>query len=148
VITFEVRGLPAPQGSKRPVRLGTGRIGMVESSKAVGPWREAVRAEAQNVIQVPFGGPVRVHLIFWLVRPKSHYRTGRNAHLLRDSAPVWPDGKPDVDKLARATMDGLTESGAWKDDAQVVLLTAAKRYRDMPGCEIRIDDMSDEMESV
>src|ERR1700676_3259288 len=33
-----VRGIPAPQGSKRHV--GGGR--MIEMSKAVGPWREAV----------------------------------------------------------------------------------------------------------
>ena len=136
---FAVTGIPAPQGSKRPVRLGTGRIGMVESSKAVGPWRERVAAEAQHVVSVPLGGPVAVTLEFSLTRPKSHYGTGRNASAVRESAPGWPDGKPDIDKLARSTLDGLTAAGAWKDDAQVVMLTLAKQYGELPGCTIRLE---------
>ena len=121
-----VRGIPAAQGSKRHV--GNGR--MVESSRAVGPWREAVRAETQRAMNghLPAFGPVHVEAFFYLPRPKSHYRTGRNAHLLRPSAPRYPFGKPDVDKLARAVLDGLTAGGAWRDDSQVVRLLAIKEY--------------------
>lgn len=54
---------------------------------------------------------------FHLPRPKGHYRTGANAHLLRDSAPEQPSVKPDLDKLVRSTMDGLSEAGVWHDDA-------------------------------
>jgi Holliday junction resolvase RusA-like endonuclease len=117
---------------------------MVESSKAVGPWREAVRAETQRIMAVPLAGPVSVEAIFWLKRPQGHYRTGRNAHLLRDSAPDWSCGKPDLDKLARAILDGLTEGGAWKDDGQVASLYVRKRYATpgtMPGCTIWIGEI-------
>jgi crossover junction endodeoxyribonuclease RusA len=143
MITIEVRGLPAPQGSKRHV--GGGR--MVEMSKAVGPWREAVRAETQRAMGIggplglrggPLTGPIQVTITFRLSRPKSHYRTGRNADLLKPSAPIAPDGKPDLDKLVRAVLDGLTEGGAWLDDAQVTQLSAVKRYG-LPGCQIGIE---------
>jgi len=136
---IRVNGIPAPQGSKRHV--GNGR--MVESSKAVGPWREAVRAETQRVITVPLAGPVRVTVMFYLPRPKGHWRTGRNAHLLRDAAPALPCGTPDLDKLVRAVLDGLTAGGAWKDDGQVATLAAGKYYADgaAPGCRIRIGEL-------
>ena len=39
-LRINVLGTPAPQGSKRHVGRGI----MVESSRLVGPWREAVKA--------------------------------------------------------------------------------------------------------
>jgi crossover junction endodeoxyribonuclease RusA len=133
-----VRGTPAPQGSKRHV--GKGR--MVEMSKAVGPWREAVRAETQRAMNgdKPIDGPVLVIIRFYLARPRGHYRTGRNAHLLKDSAPMFPVGRPDIDKLARAVLDGITTGGAWLDDAQAVHLDAVKLYG-QPGCIIEISEL-------
>ena len=133
--TIHVRGIPAPQGSKRHV--GNGR--MIEMSKAVGPWREAVRAETQHAVPLPLDGPVEVVLTFHVARPKGHYRTGRNAGLLRPGAPGYPASKPDIDKLARAVLDGLTEGGAWKDDGQVVRLVAVKEYGEPAGAVITID---------
>lgn len=138
IVTIEVTGRPAPQGSKRHV--GGGR--MVEMSKSVGPWREAVRAECQRAGIETFTGPVHVRLIFRAERPQGHYRTGRNAHLLRDSAPRFPAGRPDIDKLARAVLDGLTAGGAWKDDSQVVRLYLYKTYG-APGCSIEIGDVDE-----
>jgi len=137
MITIEVRGLPAPQGSKRHIGHGI----MIESSKAVGPWREAVRAETQRARQdvhaSPMHGPLCLSVTFYLPRPKGHYRTGRNAHLLKPSAPSAPDTRPDLDKLLRAVLDGLTAGGAWADDAQVALIEAAKVYGP-PGCRIEV----------
>jgi len=142
VITIEVRGLPAPQGSKRHVGHGI----MVESSRAVGPWREAVRAETQRVLAIPGGaawlaGPVAVEITFRLPRPKGHYGTGKNANKIRSSAPIFPAGRPDLDKLTRAVLDGLTAGGAWADDAQVVNLQAWKMYGQHPGCSIEIGQL-------
>jgi crossover junction endodeoxyribonuclease RusA len=141
-----VKGIPAPQGNHRVNRAGA----MYETSKAVGPWREAVRAETQRTMRMmcaPFAGPVKVELEFVMPRPKGHYRTGRNAALLRAGAPPWPAGKPDIDKLARAVLDGLTAGGAWKDDSQVVQLYAGKSYadQDSPGCVITVHDLEEGM---
>ncbi|MFZ1730810.1 MAG: RusA family crossover junction endodeoxyribonuclease [Bacteroidota bacterium] len=58
-------------------------------------------------------------MLFLLPRPKSHFRSGRNAHLLRETAPRFPTSKPDADKLSRAVLEALT-GVAYKDDAQVI----------------------------
>jgi len=143
-MVIRVSGRPAPQGSKRHV--GNGR--MVEMSKAVGPWREAVRAETQLEMWTqgrggsPLEGPVAVRLRFWLTRPASHYGTGRNKAVVKPSAPRRPAGRPDVDKLARAVLDGLTMGGAFADDSQVVDLQASKWYvtdGDAAGCVITVE---------
>jgi crossover junction endodeoxyribonuclease RusA len=139
VIIIEVRGLPAAQGSKRHVGRGI----MVESSKAVAPWREAVRAETQRVMTVsrpsgPLEGAMAVSVTFTLPRPKSHYGTGRNAGHLKNSAPLLPHVQPDLDKLLRAILDGLTAGGAWLDDSQVVRIGAEKIYG-TPGARILIN---------
>jgi len=73
-------------------------------------------------------GGVTLRVVFGFQRPKSHYRTGRNAHLLRDAAPEYPSSKPDIDKCLRAVGDAVTQAGVWEDDARVVCVTAMKTY--------------------
>lgn len=148
VIRFRVNGTPAPQGSKRHV--GNGR--MVESSKAVGPWREAVRAEAQKILVVdqvmgltPRDAPVSLTIVFVLARPKGHLTASAlrgNGMLTRPSAPKYPATRPDLDKLARAILDGLVMGGVMADDAQVVSLNCAKVYAsngEAPGAIIEVE---------
>lgn len=141
VIRFRVYGTPAPQGSKRHVGNGV----MVESSKRVKPWRQDVKEAALNAIEylLPLDGPLDIHVTFLLKRPASHFRTGKNAHLLRDAAPLWPAKKPDIDKLLRSTLDALGEAGLWRDDAQVVRVVAVKDYADSepPGARIQVAPM-------
>ena len=130
-LTVHVAGLPAPQGSKRHVGNGV----MVESSKRVKPWRQDVKYAALTALDgtAPMfdrGTPVHVVITFFLPRPAGHYRTGANAHLLRDAAPAYPATKPDLDKLLRSTLDALGEAGCWHDDSQVVDVGMGKRYAD------------------
>ena len=108
---------------------------MIESSPHVGPWRERVALAAHNAEPAMLTGALSVTLEFYFPRPKSHYRTGRNAHLLRDAAPDYPTGKPDIDKLARAILDALTGIW-WDDDSRVVSLEAVKIYVDPIGVAI------------
>jgi Holliday junction resolvase RusA-like endonuclease len=78
-----------------------------------------------------------VDITFRLIRPKGHY----GAKGLRPSAPKRPAVKPDLDKLARAVLDGITAGGAIHDDAQVCHLTVEKVYADdhlVPGATIRV----------
>jgi crossover junction endodeoxyribonuclease RusA len=130
---IEVAGIPAPQGSKRHV--GGGR--MVEQSRAVGPWREAVRAETQRVSVDRYildedirDLAVRVAITFRLPRPKS-----------TPARVLFPVKRPDIDKLARAVLDGLVAGGALADDSQVVDLLVSKRFATTrPGCIIEITE--------
>jgi hypothetical protein len=106
----------------------------VESSEVkVNTWRGDVRDAVLNKWRcrcgkpgctdlaegLPLTGPLWAYVVFSLARPKSHWRTGRNAHLLRDGAPVRPGGYPDVSKLIRSTEDACTSAGLWHDDGQV-----------------------------
>ena len=138
--TIRVFGHPAPQGSKRHVGNGV----LIESSARVKPWRQDVRAAALEA-DTHFDGPVSLTVGFLLRRPASHFRTGRNAHLLRDTAPTYPGKKPDIDKLLRSTLDGLGESGIWRDDAQVVEVVARKLYADHEptGAHITIEPLGE-----
>lgn len=117
-VSFVVVGTPAPQGSKRHV--GGGR--MVESSKAVGPWRDSVAWAVRQVVgdRVAFPeGPVRVEIAFTVPMPKSRRAADRKFGMR------WADRRPDLDKLLRSTLDGLTAGGAWGDDCQVVMVHAS-----------------------
>jgi Holliday junction resolvase RusA-like endonuclease len=127
-LVVTVTGRPAPQGSKRHV--GGGR--MVESSAAVGPWRDAIRAEASAAaVRQRWVTPARavsLYVVFTLPRPAGHYRTGRYADLLRPNAPPYPETRPDLDKLIRSTLDALTDAGVITDDGLVVAIEAVKAY--------------------
>ena len=108
---FTVIGQPAPQGSKVAfVNKHTGKAQMIESSKVgVDAWRSDVKSAAIEAFRNgPIVGPVEVSIIFNQARPKAHHGTGRNADILKASAPEFPTNRPDVDKLVRSTLDAIT----------------------------------------
>lgn len=154
MIEFKVIGTPAPQGSKRFLGVKAGRGIMVESSKAVRPWREAVKWAAVETIRINpadpafdvgvpertrgLSGPVEVELVFTLPKPKSAPKRLK----------TWPDRKPDLSKLVRSTEDALTDAGVWEDDARVVRCLSRKVYPgedqdalNVPGAVIRIREV-------
>jgi Holliday junction resolvase RusA-like endonuclease len=138
-IRFFVAGVPAPGGSKRPVRLGgTGRILLVDDAKGNGPWRERVALAARQAYAgPPLAGPLAVEFAFVVARPKGHYGSGRNAQAVRPTAPKYPTGRPDTTKLIRAAEDSL-KGICWLDDSQIVRQFGSKDYGDRPGVTITI----------
>lgn len=122
MIEIIVYGHPAPQGSKAFKGIHGGHAVLVESSKAVKPWRmdvkhAAIEAHGGNP---PMDGPLCVRMVFTLRRPRGHYGTGRNEGKLKPYAPTRPAGLPDLSKLLRSTEDALTQAGVWVDDSRVV----------------------------
>lgn len=107
-IEIIVYGEPGPQGSKRHVGKGI----MVESSKKVKPWREAVVYAAREAMagRPALTGPVVLEMVFTVRKPKSAPKRRR----------IWPATKPDLSKLARSTEDALTTAGVYEDDARIV----------------------------
>lgn len=140
-VQIMVRGLPAPQGSKRAyVNRYTGRAALVESSAAVKPWRADVRAAMDyEWCYQPLEGPVSLRLRFAFHRPKGH--TGKRG--LLPSAPEHKVTKPDLDKLVRSTLDAMT-GVVFRDDSQVISLTAWKGWTegDDQGCLVTITPMT------
>jgi Holliday junction resolvase RusA-like endonuclease len=134
-LTITVHGhRPAPQGSKR--HIGHGRL--IEQSKRVKPWREAVHDAALDAMgnRLILDGPLSVEVVFTVRKPAS--------------APkriTWPTTRDsgDIDKLLRSTFDALTTSGAIADDSRIVEVTARKVHPgegvdalDAPGAVIRV----------
>jgi Holliday junction resolvase RusA-like endonuclease len=75
----------------------------------------------------PLEGAISVSMIFHMPRPKSHYRSGRYSHLLKESAPTLHVSKPDIDNLVKFYLDAMTGS-FWKDDSSVCTVEASKIY--------------------
>ena len=95
--------------------------------------------------------PVKADIEFVFPRPKSHFGTGKNADVLKASAPKYSTsrGNGDIDKLARSTLDGLSVSAGGsvlEDDCLVVELNTKKRYinkDELPGAYIAISSIND-----
>jgi Holliday junction resolvase RusA-like endonuclease len=129
-ISFRVDGIPQPQGSKKALpNRATGRAMMVDANAKAKPWMAAVSAEAAQAMDGGelLQGPLGLTAYFKFPRPKSHYRTGKNAHLLSERAPADHDKKPDCDKLIRAIGDAMTGI-VYHDDAQIAQVFATKTY--------------------
>ena len=130
MISYWIDGEPAPQGSKTGF-IKNGRVVMVESSKKVKPWREAVAAQTKAKVEAALENPVEIALVFHLPKPKTVTRK-------------WPAVKPDLDKLIRSTFDGLTTGGLYTDDALVITVSASKQYAtDRIGCQVIASEIQD-----
>lgn len=128
VLRLFVPGTPVPQGSKTAYVVGKRAVVADANGKALKPWRKTVTAAAVTALAgrpALRDEPVAVVLQFRFVRPKSV----RREH---------PHVKPDIDKLARAVLDGLTDAGVWGDDSQVIDLHPTKAYAAEAGVLVRV----------
>ena len=141
MIDILVEGDPKPQARPRvSVRAGRGFAYNADSA-AMKAWKEALDA-ALRPFSFPgdFDEPMHVELVFRLPRPKSHYRSGKFSHLLKESAPGDHQSRCDLDNLSKVILDKITRSGYWVDNNQVVFMSVRKRwaYCESAGCEIRV----------
>lgn len=135
-LRFEVIGTPQQRGSKIPVgkkgggiHLVNGRPILKDSNAKSRAWMDAVAFAAHEAWgRQLLNEPLTIGCEFYFRRPKVHYRTGRNAHLLSDNAPVHHAKSPDIAKLMRCLEDALT-GVVWTDDKLVVGYTEpTQRY--------------------
>lgn len=151
-LTFWCPGIPQPKGSTSSFIAPSGRVVTLSGRKMKGrrrdgkprrdgqallrAWSWAVTVEA-TLQRAKDGGEAcfpkirdgaRVRCVFFLPRPKSHFR---RPGVLRADAPVRPTSKPDGDKLERACWDSI--SGLLlTDDAVIVEWSGAKRWATPP----------------
>lgn len=126
-ITFEIQGQPVPQPRPRVSTRGGFARAYTPKGHAIHGYRQAVEllAKTNGWREGPAAGPVSVEIDCYLQRPPSHLT---KAGEVRPSAPAWP-GRCDVDNLAKAVLDAITDAGTlWADDDQVVELVVRKQY--------------------
>ena len=155
-ITFRVDGKPQPAGSKQsfvplhkktkqPFRRKNGGIvvSTVDANKKSKGWKQLVAKAASEAYQGPLlTGAIRLEVQFWIERPKCHYGTGRNASVLKASAPAFHLQAPDSTKYVRGLEDAL-KGIVWVDDCQVVRQSVAKDWGARPGADVRIVTLAD-----
>lgn len=141
-IRFLVQGEPKPQPRPRAFarKMASGHFAArVFDAGTAEAWKSQVAAASQPFLPPsPYTGALCVTLVFDLPRPKGHYTT---KGALTSSAPAHPTGRNDVDNLAKAVLDALTQIGLWQDDGQVVQLSVAKQYAQRGGALIIITSM-------
>lgn len=115
-LEFRVPGTPVAQPRHRAsCRGGFARI-YLPKDHAVHEWKRAIHVCVEREIKKigAIEGPVRLELLFSF---EAKTRASMNQ---------WRTKKPDIDNLAKAVMDALTDAGAWQDDSQVVCMHCAK----------------------
>jgi Holliday junction resolvase RusA-like endonuclease len=73
-------------------------------------------------------------------RPKSHFRTGRNSHLVKNGAPLFPH--QDVDNLLKGAMDAA--SGVLYEDDRLVVEVACRKAYGAPRISYEVNVLSDD----
>ena len=135
VIRFRVYGIPQTKGSTKAFNVKGRRFPVVTNDNTKNArWAATVSGEAQRArvssgLSAPVVGAVWLMLHFHVRKPKSLPK--RIMHATK---------KPDLDKMIRSVKDAL-KGVLYLDDAQVVDLSAQKRYSDSPGVEITFREL-------
>lgn len=140
-------GRPITQGSKIKSQWGM----RDDNAKTLHPWRNTVQIAAEQAMtgRARISSDVRLTAVFHFDRPAGHFGTGRNAGVLKASAPRRPTsrGLGDLDKLVRAVCDSLQAAGVFVEDGQVadlgdtrkVFVGAPDALLDRPGAHMVIE---------
>ena len=127
---FTVYGKPETKGSTRAFIRG-GRAITTNDNPKTKAWQTLVSWAAQEHRPKEPYRAAAVILSFYFPRPKSVSRKRRPFHTVR----------PDIDKLTRASLDGL--SGIiYTDDAVVTRLEVSKDYGVPTRCEIEVREIA------
>lgn len=134
---YEFTVLGEPQALKRHRTFRRGNfVGTYDPSKA--DKKDFVAAIQQNAPPKPIDAPLAITVKFYFSRPKSHYRTGKYAGVLKPNAPIWHTKRPDIDNLLKFIADSLN-GVFWRDDTLICqVVKMSKRYSDRPRTEIYI----------
>ena len=134
-----------PKGQPRPRAYNrNGKVGMYDAGTADG-WKASIQfaalAALEDVPVVPLAGPFSVEIAFCMKRPKSHFRANGD---LKETAPTFVSKKPDIDNMAKAVLDALTQAGVWRDDAEVSVLGCIKKFGLPVGAIITINQENEQ----
>jgi Holliday junction resolvase RusA-like endonuclease len=120
VLSFTVEGIPVAQPRARHARAGNNVRTYYPASHPIGNWKNmviiAVReafARAALTLQIDCPVFVRAEFVFPMVT---------TTKMLQKTS------KPDCDNLVKGLLDGINNSGVWRDDSIVCSMHGIKRY--------------------
>ncbi len=121
---------PTATAQERKVRIVRNKPIFYQPEKL----KEAKKILSQHLApfkpEVPFVGPVELHVSWMFLRGKRHKHR------------EWRVTKPDTDNLQKMLKDVMTDLGFWKDDALVVKEHVEKIWSDEPtGISIEIIEL-------
>ena len=136
MISFTIPGKPKALKRHRVSRSG----GMYDPSSK--EKKEIWLQIAKYRPKLPLAGDIYLKAQFYMPRPNNHYRTGKYAHLLKDSYKdvIYHSRKPDLDNLVKMIAD-IIQPQMICDDSQICILQAEKLYG-TARTEITIEEIS------
>lgn len=131
-IEFTVVGVPVAKGRPRMTKRG---IKPYTPEKTVA-YENLVKLEFQSQCDFKFADDAQlwVNILFVFPIPKS---ASKKRRALMIDGVERPTKKPDIDNCIKAILDALN-GVAYKDDTQVVSVTASKVYGNYPRADVRI----------
>ena len=137
MISFTITGLPVALKRHRPSARGGYYDPSSKDKKQI--WLQIAKYKPKQ----PFAGDIYLKVVFYLKRPKSHFRTGKYSHLLKDDYKdmVYHSFKPDLDNLVKLIAD-IIQPQMIIDDSQICMLQAEKMYSTNPRTEVVIQEIA------
>lgn len=135
-LEFTVPGQPQGKGRPRAGKTFGGHVRLYTPEKTVAyEGLVAYAAQAAMAGRALFAGPVALELSMFHQVPQSWSKKRQAMALVGE---ILPTVKCDADNCLKAVLDALN-GVAWKDDVQVVCLSVAKRYDEVPRVVVRVD---------
>ena len=143
-IYFEVPGDPKGQG--RP-RIGNRRA-FKDRKDVLNEMKIREAFDRKYPDWKPVGEPVSVYIRAAYEAPKSW--TKKQKLLLWFREHIWKTSTPDLDNICKSVLDAMSRAELWKDDSQVIRLSAMKFYHltEGPGLSVHIinEDQTDALD--
>lgn len=136
-LAFTVPG--KPQGKGRPRFVKRGKFVTTYTPDETVSYENRIGWYAREAWQRepwPAGKPLKCAIVAVFPVPAS-WSKKKAAQALGGA--LMPTGKPDLDNVAKIVGDGLNAI-VWADDSQVVEWTIAKRYGDVAGLTVTVEE--------
>ena len=86
----------------------------------------------ENFPTEKMGKPIKCILNFYCKRPKTHYKTGKFANILKDTSPKYNTNNKDLDNMVKFVLDALNDK-LYTDDSLIFEITCSKMYSEKDG---------------
>ena len=137
MIEFTIKG--KPKALKRHRSTRTGRMYDPSAKDKKQMWLQIAKYKPKQ----PLKGDIMLKVVFYMPRPKNHYRTGKFKHLLKDGCEdiINHTFTPDLDNLVKLICDTIQGKDRMiVDDSQICMLQAEKIYG-TPKTEVIIEEI-------